>query len=138
MVAMRRFLLDTGIAGHFVHRRRGVYERTRQESLRGNRIGICPPVLGELWNGVEYSLSRERNAQQLRRMLPEMLLWSFDKGAAETYGRLAAQLRRIGRLMQQIDIQIAAIAISMGNCTVVTRDSDFSAIPGLTIENWVS
>jgi tRNA(fMet)-specific endonuclease VapC len=40
--------------------------------------------------------------------------------------------------MQQIDIQIAAIALSLGNCTVVTADSDLAAIPGLRVENWAS
>jgi tRNA(fMet)-specific endonuclease VapC len=33
---------------------------------------------------------------------------------------------------------IAAIAFTLGNCTVVTKDSDFSAIPGLTVENWAA
>lgn len=43
---------------------------------------------------------------------------------------------RIGRMMQQIDIQIAAVAFSLGNCTVVSSDSDLTAVPGLTVENW--
>jgi tRNA(fMet)-specific endonuclease VapC len=38
--------------------------------------------------------------------------------------------------MQQIDVQIAAVALSLGNCTVVTKDSDLSAIPGLDVEDW--
>jgi tRNA(fMet)-specific endonuclease VapC len=38
--------------------------------------------------------------------------------------------------MQQVDIMIAAIAKSLGNCTVVTADSDFHAVPGLMVENW--
>lgn len=38
--------------------------------------------------------------------------------------------------MQQIDIQIAAIALSLGRCTVVSKDSDLSAVPGLDVENW--
>jgi tRNA(fMet)-specific endonuclease VapC len=38
--------------------------------------------------------------------------------------------------MQQVDIQIAAIALTLGDCTVVTGDSDFSAIPGLDVEDW--
>jgi hypothetical protein len=45
---MRRFLMDTGIAQHFVNRRHGVLERADEERHRGNRIGICVPVLGEL------------------------------------------------------------------------------------------
>ena len=35
-----------------------------------------------------------------------------------------------------IDIMIAAIAVTLGDCTVVTADSDLSAVSGLSIENW--
>jgi tRNA(fMet)-specific endonuclease VapC len=135
---MRRFLLDTGAASDFIHRRRGVFARGRQEALRGNRIGICVPVLGELWDGVEYSATRERNAQRLRQALPSFVIWPYDPAAGEAYGRLAAELRRLGRPMQQIDIQIAAIAISLGNCTVVSSDTDLAAVPGFTVVNWTS
>ncbi len=38
--------------------------------------------------------------------------------------------------MQQVDIQIAAIALTLGHCTVVTKDQDFQAIPGLGVEDW--
>ena len=38
--------------------------------------------------------------------------------------------------MPRIDIQIAAIALSLGNCTVVSKDSDLAEVPGLFVENW--
>jgi hypothetical protein len=38
---MKRFLLDTGIASDYVNRRRGVFDRARQEASSGNRIGIA-------------------------------------------------------------------------------------------------
>jgi tRNA(fMet)-specific endonuclease VapC len=40
--------------------------------------------------------------------------------------------------MQRVDIQIAAIAFSLGHCTVVSGDSDLAAIPGLIVENWMT
>jgi tRNA(fMet)-specific endonuclease VapC len=40
-----------------------------------------------------------------------IVAWPFDRAAAREYGILFAELRRIGRPMQQMDIQIAAIAI---------------------------
>jgi tRNA(fMet)-specific endonuclease VapC len=94
------------------------------------------PVLGELWSGVELSATRERNESRLRHSLTLFVVWPFDQRAAEEYGRLFAVLRRAGRPMQQIDIQIAAIALSLGNTTVVSGDSDLAAIPGLKVENW--
>jgi predicted nucleic acid-binding protein len=75
---MRRFLLDTGSAGDYIHRRRGVYERAREAVAEGHRVGIGLPVL----------------------------------------------------------ILIAAIALSLGKTTVVSSDSDLTAVPGLTVENW--
>ena len=45
-------------------------------------------------------------------------------------------LKTAGRLIGQNDILIAAIALTLGDCSVVTMDTDLSAVPGLTIENW--
>lgn len=133
---MRRFILDTGAASDFINRRRGVYERARAETANGNRIGIGVPVLAELAYGIEFSASRERNMQRLHTALPAWKLWPFDEKAAFEYGRIAAELRRLGRPMQQVDIMLAAIAVSLGSCTVVSVDSDLTAVPGLTVENW--
>jgi len=58
--------------------------------------------------------------------------------AAREYGRLFAELRRRGRLIQPIDAMLAAIAFSLGNCTVVSTDSDLAAVPGLSFENWAT
>ncbi len=135
---MRRFLLDTGIAGDFIDRRRGVFEEARHQVIRGNRVGIGIPVLAELAFGIELSTSRDRNVQSLRTALHAWKVWPFDAKATFEYGRLAAELRSIGRPMQQIDIMIAAIALSLGNCTVVTADSHLNAVPGLPVENWAA
>jgi tRNA(fMet)-specific endonuclease VapC len=96
------------------------------------------PVVAELFYGVEFSASREINRPRLIRGLSRIRCWPFDRNAAEDYGKLAAELRRIGRPMQQIDIMVAAVARSLGNCTVVSDDSDLAAIPGLTVENWAT
>ena len=40
--------------------------------------------------------------------------------------------------MQQIDMQIGAIARTLPNCVVVSKDADLSAIPGIAIENWAA
>jgi tRNA(fMet)-specific endonuclease VapC len=67
-----------------------------------------------------------------------LFLWPFDAAAAEQYGRVFANLRRIGRPMQQIDMQIAAMAFALGKTTVVSTDSDLAAVPGLDVENWLN
>lgn len=135
---MKRYLLDTGVAGMYAARRDPVFTRVRDETSRGSVVGVGVPVLGELYFGAENSASRERALQALRVALASLRVWPFTNEAAEEFGRIAATLRRIGRPMQQIDIQIAAIALTLGNCTVVTTDSDLSAVPGLRTENWAA
>ncbi len=135
---MRRFILDTGIAGLYLDRKRGVYERSQVEIVRGNRVGIAAPILGELAFRAEGSPHRERNLLRLRQALDAWKLWLMDRPTAFEYGRIAFALKATGRPMGQNDIQIAAIALTLGNCTVVSADSDLSAVPGLTVENWAT
>ncbi len=133
---MTRFLLDSGIASDYINRRNGVYERARVEVARGNPVGIGVPVLAELASGIERSRTRDPNMQRLKAALPALKLWPFDLAAAFEYGRIHAGLVRLGRPMQVVDVMIAAIAFALGNCTVVSADSDLAAVPGLAVENW--
>ena len=45
---MRRYLLDTGSAADFIHRRLDTPAHVHQVTLRGGRIGTATPVVGEL------------------------------------------------------------------------------------------
>jgi tRNA(fMet)-specific endonuclease VapC len=54
------------------------------------------------------------------------------------FGRIRNELRLGGRVMSVVDMQLAAIAFALGNCTVVSKDGDLSAVPGLQVENWAT
>jgi len=131
-----RFLLDTNMAGHYINRRQGVFDRARLEVTNGNPIGIGVPVLAELVAGIEHSSSRERNMRRLKTAMTSLRLWPFDSSAAFEYGRIYAELVRRGRPIGVVDTMIAAIAMTLGNCTVVSSDSDLQAVPGLNLEDW--
>lgn len=137
-MGLTRFLLDTNAASDFVNRRHGVFDRARRETAAGNSIGIGMPVLAELVAGIERSTSRDRNLRSLKAALASLKLWPFDPPAAFEYGRLHAELGRLGRPVGVMDTMIAAIANTLGDCTVVSTDSDLHAVPGLTVENWRS
>ena len=135
---IQRYLLDTGIAQDFQEDRNGVRDRAIAARKMGHRVGICVPVLGELWSGVECSASRERNLRSLRSAISWLLLWQYTEEAAAEFGRIFAELKRAGRVIQQIDMQIGAIARTLPHCTVVSKDADLLAITGITVENWAS
>lgn len=73
----------------------------------------------------------------MKQALATLVIWPYSVEAAEQYGLIFAELRRTGRSIQQIDMQIGAIARTLPHCTVVSKDADLLAIPGLTVENWV-
>lgn len=135
---MRRFLLDTNSAGHCFFRRHGVHERVKQARKDGHKIGLGMPVVAELLAGIECSASRDKNIDVVNRHLRLFRIWPFTEGAARVYARLFAELRSGGRIVQAMDLMIAAIALELGNCTVVTSDSDFDLVPGLDVDNWMS
>lgn len=76
------------------------------------------------------------NLKKLQHAVSRLVNWPFNESAAMEFGRIFARLKSIGRPMQQIDIQIASIAMSLGNSVVVTTDTDLLAIPGLQTDNW--
>ena len=87
--------------------------------------------MAEILGGIEFSATRERNLLILHRKLSFFRLWPFTLDVAQEYGRLFAELRRMGRPMQVIDMMVAATAQTLTDCIVVTTDSDLSAVPGL-------
>lgn len=135
---IRHYLLDTGIAQDFQDDRRGVRDKAKAVRALGHRVGICVPVLGELWSGVEGSDQREKNLKQLRHALMKLVIWPYSTAAAAEFGRIFTELKRAGRPMQQVDMQIGAIARTLPNCVVVSKDGDLAAIPAITVENWAS
>jgi len=106
--------------------------------LLGHQVGICVPVLSELYFGAENSRDPRRSMQWLHRALRTWRVWPMTNGAASEFGRLSAELRRLNRTPSHIHLQIAAIALTLGNTTVVSADSDLLAVPGLSVENWAA
>jgi tRNA(fMet)-specific endonuclease VapC len=113
-----------------------VDQRAKQSRRQGHVIGTALPVVAEILGGIEFSQTRERNLLILNRKLSLFRLWPFTLDVAREYGGLFAELRRIGRPMQVIDMMIAATARTFSDCIVVTTDTDLTAVPDLKVEDW--
>jgi tRNA(fMet)-specific endonuclease VapC len=133
---MSRYLLDTNAVGDFMNDRFGIPDRIREAKNRGAIVGTCEPVVAELYFGVENSGSRDENLRRVAHVLTRLRCWPLDRKASQEYGRLASLLRRTGRVMGHMDILIASIALTIGDCVVVSTDADLRMIPGLSVEDW--
>lgn len=108
----------------------------RFESHEVGEIGVSSVTVAELSYGVEKSPRPEQNREALSRFLMPLEVAIFDPEAAAAYGRVRADLERIGTPIGPLDTLIAAHAVSLGITLVTNNTREFSCVPGLEVEDW--
>ena len=110
------------------------------------RLSTVPPeqqftsaiTVGEMVYGAYRSPSPEPLLRQLEeRLWPNVRVLPFDRPAAETYGRLRAELERAGTPLSEPDLRIASIALTHDLTVVTGNVRHFARVPGLRVENWL-
>ncbi len=129
-------MLDTNTCIYIMNRDPAVARRTFAE-VKPDNVGISAVTLSELWYGAENSNRQEKNREALRMFAASLIIAHYDDGAAETYGALRAHLKKIGSMIGEMDLLIAAHAKALDVILVTNNTREFRRIPGLRIENWV-
>ena len=62
----------------------------------------------------------------------------WDERAALQFGRIKAELRQTGTMIQDLDIAIASVAMTLGTSVATRNARHFECITGLPIEDWDS
>lgn len=133
---MASFLLDANHLSTVVDPRSGIRERVYQAQRQGHRIGTCVPVLCEVAAGLEQTRRRERNRQDIGRFLRRIRLWPIEPGLAWTFADVFLEVKRLGRVLSQVDMMLAAMARQM-KATILTTDRDFECLSDIHKENWL-
>jgi tRNA(fMet)-specific endonuclease VapC len=102
-------------------------------------LAVAIPTVGELYFGAYHSGRVEANVVRVRAFLspPGPQVLRIDELAAEQFGRLKALLRHEGRLIGDIDLFIAGVALRHGLTVVTNNTGHFERIPELPLENWL-
>jgi tRNA(fMet)-specific endonuclease VapC len=129
------YMLDTNICIYILAGRAPQLSERFEE--RASTICVSTVVLAELWYGVENSQRREANALVLSEFAERVGVLDFSPLAAQRYGAIRADLRRLGRQVGFHDMMIAAHARSEGLTLVTNNRLEFDRMPGLLVENWV-
>lgn len=132
---MPHYLLDTNHAGRMLDADSPWRARLTREPPA--EFGISRPTVGELWFMVFNSQRVVENTRDLEDLLNRLTVWEYDDRAAVEFGRIQTELRRKGRPIPGIDVQVAAIA-RLNDLTVLSADRHLSFVPNLTIENWLT
>lgn len=111
---------------------------SRIQSEKPANIFLCSVVVAELIYGAERSGPSNRAANLLRieQIRQQFGSFPFDDKAGEEAGRLRAYLAAQGKPIGPNDLMIAAIALANGFTLVTHNTTEFSRVPGLTIEDW--
>ena len=92
----------------------------------------------ELMHGVEKSKAVEKNRLALTLLLANIEILDFDSLAAESYGKIRADLEKAGTPIGPLDMMIAGHAQSLGYTVVTNNTKEFDRVKSLKVENWAN
>ncbi len=133
------YLLDTDIISNLVKPRPSEKLIARLREIESRELGISVITLMELYLGEQLAGRPELIRKFIEDLvLPTVTVIDFDREQAQTAAGIQANLRRIGKPLDWLDIMIAACALKTGRILVTGNLGYYQRISGLTIENWLS
>jgi len=131
-------LLDTTVVSDGLKLKPNVRVQQWLDSHERSQLWISSVTVAELQVGVELMPDGKRKTELRAGVDKAIALFgplcvAFDALAAHEFARIIAARRRIGRPMEELDAQIAAIARSGGFTLATMNTKDFEGIDGLKI-----
>ena len=133
---MLRYLLDTNIVIYVLKRR--PIEVLSTFNANATRMAISSITLAELLHGAEKSSRVSENLSAIEDFCSRLEVLPYDAKAVQHYGAIRAALEKQGLPIGVNDLHIAGHARSAGLVLITNNMSEFSRVPALEIENWVS
>ncbi len=132
------YLFDTDILSQVLKRTPSPTLLTRLAAIPAEQQFTSAITVGEMVYGAYRSDRPDHFLRQLEeRLWPNIRILPFNRAAAETYGRVRAQLEEAGTPLAEPDLRIAAIALTHELTMVTGNVRHFSRVAGLRIENWL-
>src|SRR4029077_7023338 len=131
------FLLDTNAFSDLM--RKNTKLELRLSSLApADGVVICPIVRGEIRFGIEQ-LPQSKRRQDLEIQTSPLFnaipCEAIPEAAADHYARIKVTRQQKGLVLDENDLWIAATALAL-DAALITRDSDFQQIEGLSVKDW--
>ena len=130
-----RYMLDTNICIYLIkHKPEKAFLELQKHDP--SEICISSVTYAELIHGVEKSAAVEKNRLALSVLLANIEILDFDVKAANSYGRIRADLEKNGTPIGPLDMMIAGHAQSLGYTVVSNNVKEFARVKDLKLENW--
>ena len=135
---MSVFVLDTSACAALMRHDPEIEAFLR--SLAPGDVALVPPVVAEIEYGIrrleEGTRKRELLERELARLLLTIRVLEWNSVSSVQFGEIKAQLERNGTPIDDMDVAIAAVAVSHGTEVVTANLVHFSRISTLTVRKW--
>ncbi|NKB72076.1 MAG: PIN domain-containing protein [Candidatus Latescibacteria bacterium] len=130
------YMLDTNICIYVIKQRPpSILEKFNTVPTDSLCISIIS--IAELQYGVERSRSKKLNQSVLTDFIARLTVHPWNMAAARQYGQLRTDLEQKGPPIGNMDLLIAAHALSRGDTLVSNNLREFERVENLDCENWV-
>jgi tRNA(fMet)-specific endonuclease VapC len=113
-------------------------EHVKQSFIDNQNIpkSISVITYGELIYGAKKSKHIEKNLAVTYRIAELFPVINIDRSIMDVFGEIKSNLERKGNIIEDMDILIAATALSYNLILVTNNVKHFEKIKDLNIENW--
>jgi len=127
------YLLDTDTVSLIVRKHPSIIAHLIKHE--NDEICISAITYAELYYGLEKKGS-ERLFNEVVSIMGKITIVNFDSSQSEIYGKIRVQLEKSGTPLGDMDMLIAAAAVSSKAILVSHNTKHFSKIKGLMVEDW--
>lgn len=131
------YMLDTDISSYLI-KGRSTEAQARILRVRPDEICISAVTKAELLYGLKRLPAAHRLQSVVRRFLKIIPVLPWDVDAAEYYADIRHQLAVKGQPIGEMDMMIAAHALSVGATLVTNNLRHYQRIGALRVEDWTS
>jgi len=128
---MVELILDTNAISAFFEGQREVVDRFDLTPV----LFLPTIVIGEFSYGALKSANTEENLRKLETLIKGCEIVSCDADVARRYASIKIQLERIGKMIPENDMWIAACALETG-LPLFTNDGHFDQVLGIVCIGW--
>jgi tRNA(fMet)-specific endonuclease VapC len=133
---MKTALIDTNIVSAFMRGNSQVIRKFEKYLEKHDTLTISIITYYEIMRGIK-SLSSKTKVKAFHEFMSACNIEELDLLIAEKAADIYDELRRIGKLVEDADILIAATAMKHGMVVVTDNTEHFKRIRGLKVENWL-
>ena len=129
--------LDTAFLADLFRKNPAAEKKLKELVEARKEISITVLTVAELYYGAYKSNRMEEEKAKVEQIKRKFLILEMNESGAQKFGELLSRLEKSGKRSSDRDVLIAAIAISKGETTIVTRnEKDFARISELSVINY--